>query len=145
MAEDSGHIELDGDVIRYASTTYSDWMIRVEDLRIIGEATNQNGPFADDYFLCFATGPSMWYEASFYADGRDTFLADLGARLGITFQLGLSLSTDFASRILWPAELENEPMFKFQDVPSKTVVGRLLGSMRNEQTYCDRVLDALQK
>ena len=144
-SEDSGQIELDGDVVRYTSTTYSDWTILVDDIRIIGEATNQNGPFADDYFLCFATGPEMWYEASFYADGRETFLTALGARLGTTLQLSLTSSTNFASRILWPIEFADKSMFKYQDVPPKTVLGRLLGSMQNEQTYSDEVLAALHK
>jgi hypothetical protein len=144
-SEDSGHIELDGDVIRFTSATYSDWTVRVEDIRIIGEATNQNGPFADDYFLCFATGPGMWYEASFYATGRDTFLAALGARLDAALELGLSHSTEFVSRILWPVEHADKPMFKYQDVPPKTIIGRLFGSMRNNQTYSDHVLEALNE
>ena len=104
-SEDSGQIQVDGDVIRYTSTTYSDWTIPIGDIRIIGEATNQNGPFADDYFLCFATGPELWYEASFYADGRAAFLVELSARLGATLALRLGSSADFASRILWPGEL----------------------------------------
>ena len=145
MSEDSGHIEFDVDVIRYKSATHSEWTIRVDDIRIIGEATNQNGPFADDYFLCFATGPEMWHEASFYAAGRDCFLAGLGARLGVTFQLKLSSSTDFASRILWPLELAGRPMFQHRDLPPKTMVGRLLGSMQKSQTYSEHVLAVLNK
>ncbi len=145
MSEDSGQIELDGNVIRYTSATYSGWTIRVDDIRIIGEATNQNGPFADDYFLCFATGPEMWHEASFYAASRDPFLAALESRLGVTFQLNLTSSADFASRILWPLELADKPMFKYEDVPPKTIVGRLLGSMQNNQTYSDLVFGRPQQ
>lgn len=141
--EDSGTIDLDGDVIRYTSATYSDWSICIRDIRIVGEATNQNGPFSDDYFLCFVTGPEMWYEASFYDAGCDSFLAALGARLGVTFQPELSWSTDFASRILWPIELAGKPMFKYQDFPPKNMIGRLFGSMQNEQTYSDHVLAAI--
>ena len=144
-SEDSGQIDLDGDVIRYTSTTYSEWTIRVDDICIIGEATNQSGPFADDYFLCFATGLGMWYEASFYAVGRDTFLTALGARLGDMLHLSLCSSTDFASRILWPVEFADKPMFKYEDVPPKTVVGCLLGSMQNEQTYSDHVIAAFRE
>lgn len=127
-SEDSGQIQVDGDVIRYTSTTYSDWTIPIGDIRIIGEATNQNGPFADDYFLCFATGPELWYEASFYADGRAAFLVELSARLGATLALRLGSSADFASRILWPGELVGKPMFKYEETPPKTMLGRLLGS-----------------
>ncbi|MBT6153250.1 MAG: hypothetical protein HOL01_07150 [Planctomycetaceae bacterium] len=145
MSEDSGRLELDGDVIQYTSTTYPDWIIRIADIRIIGEATNQNGPFADDYVLCFCTGPGMWHEASFYAEGRDSFLTALGARLGAPLQLCLASSSDFASRILWPVEFVDKPMFKYEDVPPITVVDRLLGPMRNWQTYSDHALEALNK
>jgi hypothetical protein len=109
--KESGHILLDGDVIRYRSAASGDWDLPVSDVRIIGEATNQNGPFADDYFFCFASGPGMWHEASFYAEGRDEFLRLLGAKLGSPLQAGLYGSADFASRVLWPPQLAGEPMF----------------------------------
>lgn len=142
---ESGHIELDGDRIRYASMAYGDWTIPVDDVRVIGEATNQNGPFADDYFLCFVTGRETWYEASFYADGRDAFLTTLGSRLNTELRLNLAGSTDFASRILWPIEAAGSSMFEYRDVPPKTMVGRLLGSMRVAQALSDQVLTALGK
>lgn len=91
----------------------------VEDLQLIGESTNQDGPGADDYFFCFATGPEMWYQASFYAEGRDVFLKSLGARLGGAIDSGLCQSTDFASRILWPVELVGQPMFQYEDMPHR--------------------------
>src|SRR4051794_26017651 len=77
---DSGRIELDGDRIRYRSAVYGTWDLQVADVRIVGETTNQDGPGVDDYFLCFATGLRMWYEASFYAAGRDELLSKLRAR-----------------------------------------------------------------
>lgn len=144
-SEDSGHIELDGDLIRYRSGTYPEWTVRVEDVRIIGEATNQNGPFTDDYFLYFAPGPEIWYEASFYAAGRDVFLAALGARLGVTLELMLTGSTDFGSRILWPNELAGEPMFQYHDVPPKSMLGRLFGLKRVRQSYSDQALAVLKE
>lgn len=145
MSDDSGQIELASDVIRYTSANDSIWTIRVQDLRIFGEATNQDGPFADHYFFCFATGPEAWYEASFYAAGRDRFLTALGARLGVTFRLGLTSSTDFASRVLWPLELAGQPMFKYEDEPSKTMLGRLLGLKQSRQSYSELVFDALHQ
>ena len=143
VPEDSGHIELVGDAIRYTSSTYSDWTIRVDEVRVFGEATDPNGPFADDYFLCFATGPGMWREASFYASGRDAFLDALGVRFQVRLQLGLVGSTDFASRILWPLGLAGKPMFKYQVVPPETVVGRLIGSTQIRMAYSDQVLATL--
>jgi len=128
-------ILLDGDMIRYSSKVRGDWNLRVSTVRIIGEFTNQNGPFADDYFLCFATGPWKWREASFYAEGRDEFLEALGAKLGSPLELGLCGSTDFASRVLWPQSLAGEPMFRFEDIPRRGLWGWIFGPWGNRQTY----------
>jgi len=139
----SGNIRLHGSVIQYTSATYGDWSVEVDDVRIIGEATNQDGPFADDYFLCFAIGPGSWYEASFYATGRDPLLADLGKQFGVELQLRLMGSTDFNSRILWPIELEGSPMFEYRDVRPSGVIESLKGLIgigQNRQFYSGQVL-----
>ena len=141
--KESGHILLDGDVVRYRSAAYGDWDLPVSDVRIIGEATNQNGPFADDYFFCFASGPGMWHEASFYAEGRDEFLRLLGAKLGSPLQAGLYDSADFASRVLWPPSLGGEPMFRFDAIPPKGLLGKLFRSWKIDQTYSQRVAAVL--
>ena len=140
---ESGRILLDGDIIRYRSAVYGDWDLPVLDVRIMGEATNQNGPFADDYFFCFATGPGMWREASFYAEGRDEFLRALGAKLGILLELDLCHSADFASRVLWPPALAGEPMFRFDDIAPEGLWGTLFGPSQNRQAYSDRVAAVL--
>ena len=145
----SGQILLEGDVIRYRwpqRRSVGSWEVAVGDVRIIGEATTPDGP-ADDYFLCFAIGPEMWFEASFYAEGRDAFLRALGERLGSPLELGLCNSTDFASRVLWPSSLTGEPMFRYEIIPPKGIVGRVLSSMfgplQNRQMYTERVTAAL--
>lgn len=137
-------ITLEDDVINFISTVYSDWTMRVGDLRLLGEYTNQDGPHADDYFLCFATDSSGWNEASFYSEGRDEFLASLGTILGEDLSLELGHSTDFSSRILWPEARRGEPMFAFTDVPPKSIIGRVFGSLRNRQTFTDQALSVLQ-
>jgi hypothetical protein len=139
----SGQISLDGDVIRYRSTVYGSWDLPVAEVRIVGEATNQSGPFADDYFLCFATGPGMWLEASYYAKGCDEFLRVLAARLGGPLEVGLCHSTDFASRVLWPPSLAGQPMFRYDDVPPKGLLGKVLGPRQNRQTYTEQIAAAL--
>ena len=139
----SGRIQLDGDVIRYRSAVYGDWDLPVSELRIVGECTNQDGPVVDDYFFCFATGPGMWFEASFYAEGRDEFLEALGVKLGARLVTGLCHSTDFASRVLWPPSLAGEPMFAYTELPPEGLIGRLLRIPRNRQTYTERVAEVL--
>jgi len=141
----SGQVRLDGDTIRYRSTLYGDWDLPVPRVRVVGEATNDHGPFADDYFFCFATGPDEWLEASFYADGRDDFLRALGARLGARLETGLCHSTDFASRVLWPPSLVGEPMFKFTELPPKGLLRRLLRIGRKMQTWSEPVAALLAR
>lgn len=139
---DSGELQFDDGVIRYRSAVYGDWNVPLCDVRIIGECTNEMGP-ADDYFLCFATGPGAWLEASFYANGCEVFLRDLRTKLGCSIEPGLFHSTTFASRVLWPPALAGEPMFKYADRPAKGLFQRLFGSMQVEQTYSEGVATLL--
>lgn len=144
---ESGRIQLDGDMIRYRSAVYGNWDLPVSNLRILGEATDQLGPWVDDYFFCFAAGPEMWLEASFYAEGRDEFLRALGAKLGTALDVGLANSTDFASRVLWPPSLAGEPMFQYAASPRKGMIGRLLDRAvpLNRQTYTEHVAAVLAR
>jgi hypothetical protein len=139
---DSGRILLDGDVIRYQSAIYGSWGLNLAAVRIIGEFTNQNGPFLDDYFVCFATGLGEWLEASFYAEGREEFLRALEGKLAVRLELGLCHSADFASRVLWPASLAGEPMFRFDEMPTDGLLPAL-GIPRNRQTFSPRVAAVL--
>ncbi len=136
--EQSSSIQLDGETIRYRSALAT-WDVPLSEIRIIGESTDQMGPFADDYFLCFATGPETWFEASFYATGRDAFLQALESKLGAPLELNLCNSTDFASRVLWPPPLVGQPLFQFEDIPSEGWFGRLFGSKQVRQTYSEPV------
>ena len=140
MSVYSGKIWLDGDVIRYRSKTYSDLDLPVSEIRVIGESTNSLGPFADDYFFCFAIGPEGWCETSYYADGCGEFLDALFHRLQSSYQLGLNNSTDYASRVLWPPSLAGRPMFTYTDVKPKTWLGRWFGIPKNVQTFSAEVL-----
>ncbi len=112
--EKSGRIQLDGDVIRYRSSVYGDWNLPIQKVRIIGEYTNQDGPGADDWFLAFiVNADEMWYEASISAAGRDEFLSQIGSHLGVELTSELVYSTDFNSRVLWPADIAGTELFAF--------------------------------
>jgi hypothetical protein len=142
MSQQSGIIRLDGDIIRYRSSRFGNWDLPLREVRVIGEATDQSGPFLDDYRLCFAVDATGWYEASFYADGCEAFLAAASERLRFAFELSLCASTDFASRVLWPPQLTGQPMFQYTDEPPRTWLGRLVvtvlgDAFRKRQTYAD--------
>jgi hypothetical protein len=88
-----------------------EWRIAISDLVCIVEYTTARGPWADDYFLVFATKSGLYHEASFYSIGRDATLDALRESLGCSVKLGLVQSTEFASRVLWPPSLEGHPLF----------------------------------
>ena len=90
------------------------WEIVIANIAVIGEYTNQNGPYAVDYFLVFMErGHTQWYEASFYAHGRDEALKSLAIQLGAELECQLSHSTDFRSRVMWPSALAGREMFQW--------------------------------
>jgi hypothetical protein len=122
----SGNIKLEGDTIVYTLPEPEVWRVSVSDIRVIGEFTNTDGPYADDYFFVFIAR-DQWFEASFYAEGRDALLAELGQRLGHKLQTGLCHSTSLASRVLWPARFEGHPLF---DLVPEERAGRILGKLR---------------
>ncbi|MHA3774488.1 hypothetical protein ACXR0O_23435 [Verrucomicrobiota bacterium sgz303538] len=121
----SGHLKLEDDTIVYTLPNREAWRVPIADLRVIGEFTNTDGPYADDYFFVFITC-DQWFEASFYAEGRDTLLAGLGQRLHHKLQTGLCDSTSLVSRVLWPARLESHPLFDLvPEERSRNIFGRL--------------------
>jgi hypothetical protein len=105
----SGNIELRDRAIIYSMPNNNGWQFPVYELRVVGEYTTVDGP-ADDYFFVFVT-ENQWFEASFYANGRDSFLSGLGTLLGHKLECGLTYSTSLMSRVLWPVHLQGKPMF----------------------------------
>ncbi len=119
----SGEIALVDGAITYR-VAGDGWTVNVTDVRLIGEYTTANGPCVDDYFFVFLTAPENgWHQASFYAQGRDKFLADLSAALGSRIETGLCNSADWKTRILWPSTVAGEPLAR--TVPKPTRWGRL--------------------
>jgi hypothetical protein len=122
----SGRIAIEHDSVSYTMPQQQGWRIAVSELRLVGEFTDDHGPVVDDYFFIFLTRDGC-FEASFYAEGRDALLAELGRRLQHELRTGLCHSTSLASRVLWPARLEGHPVF---DVVPEERAGTILGRLR---------------
>jgi hypothetical protein len=123
----SGRISLENETIFCSTPEERQWRLPIADVRVIGEFTNEAGPHLDDYFFLFITSdPSSWHYASFYADGRDGFLDELGRKLGTKLECGLCNSTGFKSRVIWPKSLEGGPLFEFApEAPATEVLSRI--------------------
>src|SRR5690606_10078645 len=111
----SGWLRIEGGIVHYTERSGGGFSLTLDQIRIIGEYTNQNGPFADDWFLFFLTPEPGWYEVPMYAEGVNEFIEALSRRLDAPIEPKLFGSTDFTSRVLWPAHLEGQPLFNFED------------------------------
>jgi hypothetical protein len=123
----SGKIGLENETIVCSTPENTWWRLPIADVRVIGEFTNEAGPYLDDYFFLFVTSDaSSWFCDSFYAEGRDQFLDELGRKLGAKLRCGLCNSASFKSRALWPANLEGSPLFEFKpEIPAENFLGRI--------------------
>jgi hypothetical protein len=145
---ESGIISLDHRTIRYRWPG-GDWAVRIETVHLIGEYTKEEWPGLDDHFLCFASDDRVWLEASFYAEGRDEFLSQLGKALVQPLDLGLCGKTSFDSRLLWPPHLAGRPMFEFVPNWPRNRIARALcrllgGPSSNTQTFSPEALQHLR-
>ncbi len=112
QADYSGELRCGGGVITYHSAVRN-WSCPIADVRLIGEYTNADRPYLDDYFLVFLTAPEGgWHEASFYAKGRDETLAELSRSLGGPLQCGLCNSTHYKTRIMWPPQVKDQELME---------------------------------
>jgi hypothetical protein len=126
----SGNLRLDGTDLVYSSVEQEYWRLPVAKVRVIGEYTTAAGPGLDDYFFVFVTDDSeSWFEASFYADGGDSFLSELNKLLGAEIRAGLCNSISWKTRVLWPKTLEGEELFII--IPEAAAAG-LLGRLRQK-------------
>jgi hypothetical protein len=132
---DSGTLALLNRRICYTSDGYGTWELPVDQVRVIGQYTDENGPHAADWFLVFVTSDGSWYGASNYADAQDrpkrtafeqalqkhfkSIVLDAGDRTLVT-------STTFNSLIMWPPELQDKKLFDFQPLRGKNAWERLV-------------------
>ena len=86
------------------------WRIAIAELTCIGEYSNDSGPWDGDYFAVFGMKNGLWYGAPFCSDGCDETIEVLGTALGCDLNSGLLQSTSFAARIMWPKDLEGQPL-----------------------------------
>ena len=114
----SGVLSMDGPTLSYASPDYGNWQIPVSEIIAFGEYTTDNGPHIDDWFMVFVTKDFNWVEASNYCAGSDAVRNELARQWGVESLHGkLWGHTDFASRVIWPLALADQPLFEFVERP----------------------------
>ena len=118
-------LRVDGDQIEHAAPGGESWRIPIADVRVIGEFLSRQNRGREHHFLVFMTGEE-WFKAPYDAEGRDSFLAELGRRLDYELRPDLFEATTFSSRVLWPGYLEGRPVFELIPEPrAENIVTRV--------------------
>lgn len=119
MTHESGELSCTGALLRCEGGPTGSWEVHVADIAVIGEYTTNDGPWLDDYFFVFVERDGTVREASFYADGRDRALAALEDALGERLAPGLSGTSEWRSRVLWPPRLADSELFSLDRFPER--------------------------
>ncbi|HLJ88971.1 MAG TPA: hypothetical protein VKZ53_19280 [Candidatus Angelobacter sp.] len=126
---DKYSLQVGNSVLEYRDTAGAlRWSLPAKSVVLIAEYTTNEGPYVDDYFLVFTTvedGTLYSSTCSFYADGVFDTLKTLQEHLGAPIQLGLAASTEWRSRVVWPADMADVEYFTFKDVPAKSLFDRI--------------------
>ncbi|HEV7280817.1 MAG TPA: hypothetical protein VGN57_11495 [Pirellulaceae bacterium] len=110
MVDGEEQIAVVGRTIRCRSCG-EEWTIEIDDLRLIGEETTDQGPFAIDYFIAFYAN-DRWRFISWYADGRDEAVRAMESLLGFELKFELVFSTSCVSRAIWPPSLAGRAFYR---------------------------------
>jgi len=110
-----GILSLERDELRYQAGRGCAWSLLVRQLAVVGEYTNQSGPWADDWFMVFVCrDSSQFFLAPAYANGIDSVRERLGKTLGAPLPATLANCAEFNSVVLWPSSLAGSTLMSFE-------------------------------
>lgn len=108
----SGIVRLEGDKIFWDYDNKNILQIGPNDIVVIGEYTNSDGPYFDDWFIAFVTKDGQWQSIPWYADNIDELTQYLSNKfqqdLNVTYLAG---STELKSIIRYPSHLKEKTLF----------------------------------
>ncbi len=127
----------------------SSWQVAPDRILCVGEATTESPTSGEDWLLCLITDvQGSWVEASLYSQGRNDALQWLSLALGSSLEVKLANAPPFRSRVMWPPQLQERPLFEFQVSVLRRAFSRGLRRLglaprSSIQTVHPRVLDSL--
>lgn len=87
------------------------WELPLADIMIVGEYSTEDGPGAEDHFVCLIDRDGNRYDVG-AEEGAAVFLKELSGSLGSELIPRLLLETQFRSCILYPQTLAGCPLFE---------------------------------
>jgi len=99
----SGIVRLKDDKLFWDFDNKHIFEVDLDDIVVIGEYTNSDGPHFDDWFLTFVTKDGQWHSISWYADNIDEVTQHLSNRFHQNLSAThLANSTDWKSIVRYP-------------------------------------------
>ena len=130
----SGIVRLQGEKFFWDYENENIVHININDIVVIGEYTNFDGPYNDDWFLTFITKDGHWQSIPLYADNIDKLTQYLSNKfhqdLNETY---LANSTEWKSIVRYPTHLIGKTLFTL--TPSSTY--------KKPKTFLNKVLSSV--
>jgi hypothetical protein len=110
--QSSGTITIQGDHVTWHNIDLVFATFNLAEVIVIGEHTNSNGPWFDDWFIDFVTKDGNWFSIPWYADNIDTLTNMLCDKFQPDLNLSyLTSSTSWNSIIRHPSNLKGKQLF----------------------------------
>lgn len=127
----SGTIRIEENAICWSIENKDIARVQIDDIVIIGEYTNSDGPYFDDWFWVFVTKDSQWQSIPWYSANIDELTTLLCEKFQSDLDRSLLLrSTVWASVVRYPAHLKNKTLFTLIPTPE----------YKEPKTFFDKIL-----
>lgn len=112
--QSSGFILIEDDKVTWRNDDRVFASFNLSEIVVIGEFTNSNGQFYDDWFLTFIKQDGSWIYVSWYAENIEGLEQCLCKKFQPDFNVSyLTNSTNYKSVVRYPEHLKGLPLFDF--------------------------------
>jgi hypothetical protein len=130
----SGKVRIEDNIIYWDYENENFLQIDINEIVVIGEYTNSDGPYFDDWFLTFVTKDGQWQSIPRYADNIDDLTTYLSTKFHQDLHTtNLANSTEWKSSVLYPPHLKDKILFTL--TPSSTY--------KTPKTFLDKILSSV--
>jgi hypothetical protein len=140
---DVGSVSIECGKLRFASGDYGNWEVSLDDVALLGEYTTQDGPMIEDHYFVVVSKCGEEFELPVTASGADEMQQTICRMLDVETVPRLTLNADFASRIMAPRSLQEQPLFVFE-VQRKSFLQKLFSGGRMNRCLSQNAKSVLQ-